>query len=354
MQIFYARFPFSAQLTCMANLIFRRGWYLPERVVTPLADYQRRREFLGRLGLGAAGLLATTLVGCGKVVEASAAGPGATNNSTPATAAGNATSARPSSFPAKRNPEFSPEVTLSKSDDVYTYNNFYEFSTTKNRVHKLVGKFTTDPWSLTVGGLCENPFSFDAAALNSLFPLEERVYRFRCVEAWAMTVPWTGFPLAKLIEKASPKTEAKFVKFTTAMRPDQMPGIGALSEYPWPYTEGLRLDEAMNPLTLVATGLYGEPLKKQNGAPVRIVVPWKYGYKSIKSIVKIEFVAQQPPTLWETLNPREYPFESNVDPGVPHPRWSQATERIIGGGGSVATLKYNGYGDYVAKLYANR
>ena len=148
-----------------------------------------------------------------------------------------------------------------------------------------------------------------------------------------------------------PKSAAKFVKFTTAMRPDQMPGITTLSEYPWPYTEGLRLDEAMNPLTLVATGLYGEPLKKQNGAPVRIVVPWKYGYKSIKSIVKFEFVAQQPATLWETLGPTEYPFESNVDPGVPHPRWSQATERVIGGGGSVTTVKYNGYGDFVAKLY---
>lgn len=166
-----------------------------------------------------------------------------------------------------------------------------------------------------------------------------------------MTVPWTGFPLAKLIDKAQPKSGARFVKFTTAMRPDQMPGILSLSDYPWPYTEGLRMDEARHPLTLLASGLYGEPLKKQNGAPLRIVVPWKYGYKSIKSVVKIEFVAKQPATLWETLSPTEYPFESNVDPGKPHPRWSQATERVLGSGASVRTLKYNGYADAVAKLY---
>ncbi len=320
----------------MANLILRPGWYLPERAVTPIGTYHRRREFLGRLGLGGAALVATALTGYGKETD-----PAKGLAPTPSTGR----------FAATRNPEFNPAASLSKPDEVYTYNNYYEFSTNKSRVHKLVDRFVIDPWTLTIGGLCENPFSLNAQELNGVFPLEERVYRFRCVEAWAMTVPWTGFPLAKLIEKAKPKPEAKFVKFTTAMQPDQMPGINALAEYPWPYTEGLRLDEAMNPLTLVATGLYGEPLRKQNGAPVRIVVPWKYGYKSIKSIVKLEFVARQPRTLWETLNPREYPFESNVDPGVPHPRWSQATERVLGNGNSVATVKYNGYGDYVAKLY---
>jgi sulfoxide reductase catalytic subunit YedY len=169
-----------------------------------------------------------------------------------------------------------------------------------------------------------------------------------------MVVPWTGFPLVDLIKKAEPRPEAKFLKFTTVSRPDQMPGMARLEDYPWPYTEGLRLDEAMNPLTLVATGLYGKPLPKQNGAPVRIVVPWKYGYKSIKSIVAIEFTATQPSTLWETLNPREYPFESNVDPMVPHPRWSQSSERVVDTGDHIPTLKYNGYAEQVASLYAKR
>ena len=166
-----------------------------------------------------------------------------------------------------------------------------------------------------------------------------------------MVVPWTGFPLAKLLAKVQPKSEAKFVKFTTAEKRDQMPGIARLREYPWPYTEGLRLDEAMHDLTLVTTGIYGKPLPKQMGAPFRLVVPWKYGYKSIKSVVKIELAATQPATLWETLSPEEYPFESNVDPRVPHPRWSQATERLVDTGDRVPTLPYNGYGEFVAKLY---
>jgi len=317
----------------MANLLLRPSWYLSESTITPYSEYQRRRDFIRRLGITGAGLVAATATGFGA--------------ETP-TAAG---VAKTTLYPAKRNAAYDPTLPLSKSDDVYTYNNYYEFSTTKNRVHKLVDKFTIDPWSLYVGGLCENELSLSAAELISMFPLEERVYRFRCVEAWSMTVPWTGFPLAKLLEKVKPKPEAKFVKFTTVMRPDQMPGIRILSEYPWPYTEGLRIEEARHPLTLVGTGLYGEPLKKQNGAPLRIVVPWKYGYKSIKSLVKIEFVAKQPATLWETLGPTEYPFESNVDPGKPHPRWSQATERVLGGGETVRTMKYNGYGDEVAKLY---
>lgn len=328
----------------MANLSLRPPWYLPDSAVTPLADYHARRDFLRRVGLGGAGLLAATLTSCGKEAIATPSQAG--------TGTGTGTgSAGAELYPAKRNPEFDPKLPLTKSDYVFTYNNYYEFSTTKNRVHQLVGKFTTDPWSIYVGGLCENELSLSAAELISMFPLEERVYRFRCVEAWSMVVPWTGFQLSKLIDKVKPKPEAKFVKFTTVNRPDQMPGINRLGEYPWPYTEGLRLDEARHPLTLIATGLYGEPMKKQNGAPLRIVVPWKYGYKSIKSLVKIEFVAQQPATLWETLNPVEYPFESNVDPGKPHPRWSQAMERVLGTGDTAPTVKYNGYGDLVGKLY---
>ena len=205
-----------------------------------------------------------------------------------------------------------------------------------------------------VGGLCEKPATFTMEEILRLAPLEERVYRFRCVEAWSMVVPWTGFPLAKLLEKVVPKAEARFVKFTTVLRPEEMPGIARLPNYPWPYTEGLRIDEAMHPLVLLATGLYGKPMPKQNGAPIRLVVPWKYGFKSIKSVVKIELVQEQPATLWESLSPQEYPFESNVDPKVSHPRWSQATERDLATGNRIPTLPYNGYGDEVAKLYARK
>ena len=312
----------------MFHVIRRPGWSLPDRRVTPFAVHARRREFLRQLGFAGAGLVSA--------LHALGAEP------TASTAAVS---------PAKRNPDFNPKLDLTPEKLVTTYNNFYEFSTTKDRVHRLVDKFRIDPWTLRIEGLCENPSTIDLRDLLQSFPSEERVYRFRCVEAWSMVVPWTGFPLAKLIEKAKPKPEARFVKFTTVMRPEEMPGMVRLSDYPWPYTEGLRMAEAMHPLVLVATGLYGKPMPKQNGAPVRIVVPWKYGYKSIKSIVRLEFVKDQPPTLWESLSATEYPFESNVDPGVPHPRWSQATERDLGTGDRIPTLKYNGYGDQVAKLY---
>ncbi len=310
----------------------RPAFSLPGRPITPPSVHAHRREFLRQLGFVGAGLLAHL---------GAAATPPA-----PATAAG------PALYPAKRNPEFNPTLTLTPETDATTYNNFYEFSTTKDRVHKLVDRFHTDPWTLWIGGLCEKPMTVDLRELLPQFPLEERVYRFRCVEAWSMVVPWTGFPLARLLEKVEPKSSARFVRFQTALRPDEMPGIARLPDYPWPYTEGLRIEEAMHPLVLVATGLYGKPLPKQDGAPIRIVVPWKYGYKSIKSIVKIELVKDQPSTLWESLAPNEYPFESNVNPAVPHPRWSQATERDLATGRRIPTLPYNGYADQVAKLYA--
>jgi sulfoxide reductase catalytic subunit YedY len=215
----------------------------------------------------------------------------------------------------------------------------------------FTGRFVTSPWQIEISGLVEKPMTLEMADLPKMFSLEERIYRLRCVEAWAMIVPWTGFPLSKLIERVSPRSEAKFVRFETFNKPEQCPGVQHVRDYPWPYFEGLRLDEAMNPLTMVVTGIYGKPLPKQHGAPVRMVVPWKYGYKSIKSIVKIEFVASQPTTFWEKLQPDEYPFESNVNPNVPHPRWSQATERMIDTGDRVRTQLYNGYGNYVAKLY---
>jgi len=315
----------------MSNVILRRRWSLPERDVTPESVYRNRREFLKAMGFAGAGLLAMTAS-----AGAAEAAPGG---------------AAPKGYPFARNSQFSPDWKLTGENYATTYNNFYEFTTSKTRVKDLVGRFVTEPWTVDIGGLVEKPLKLTVDEIVASMPMEERIYRFRCVEAWAMVVPWTGFPLSKLLEKVVPKAEAKFVKFTTFMRPEQAPGFRQLPGYPWPYTEGLRMDEAMNPLTLVTTGIYGKPLPKQNGAPIRMVVPWKYGYKSIKSIDKIELVDKQPATLWETLAPEEYPFESNVNPKVPHPRWSQATERMIDTGNRVNTQLYNGYGEFVAKLY---
>ncbi|HZV34776.1 MAG TPA: protein-methionine-sulfoxide reductase catalytic subunit MsrP [Verrucomicrobiae bacterium] len=327
----------------MANVILRPGWRLPERLVTPEPVFLNRRHFLRQMGFTGAGLLAAGLAGCSKTETQAAP---AESGKAPV-----ASTPKAKGFPAARNPQFNPTWPLTAEKIAGNYNNFYEFSTNKERVSKLVDKFVTTPWPIEIGGLAEKPMTVDAWDLADMFPFEERVYRFRCVEAWSMVVPWTGFQLSKLIEKVSPKSPAKFIKFTSFNRPDEAPGILRLADYPWPYTEGLRLDEAMNPLTMVVTGIYGKPLPKQHGAPVRIVVPWKYGYKSIKSVVKIEFVEKEPATLWDTLAPNEYPFESNVDPKVPHPRWSQAMERVIDTGDYVPTQQYNGYGKYVAKLY---
>jgi len=310
----------------MANVIIRPNWQLHEKEITPIKEYRNRRCFIKELGLGA-GLGGVSL---GHQLNAAAS---------------------PKLFPAKRNKKFNPRVVLTNKRWATGYNNFYEFSTNKEYVRFLVDKFITDPWQVDVVGLCEKPFKFDSREMMTKIGLEERVYRFRCVEAWSMIVPWTGYQLNKLLKMAGPKKEAKYVKFYTAMKPKEMPGFARLPQYPWPYTEGLRLDEAMNDLSFMATGIYGEPLPKQNGAPLRLVVPWKYGYKSIKSIVKIEFTAKRPSTLWNSLAPKEYPFESNVDPALPHPRWSQASERMIGPNPvRVKTIKYNGYAQ-VAGLY---
>jgi len=324
----------------MANLIIRPGWHLSDRLVTPEPVFLDRRHFLRQMGFATMGLLATPLAGCAKDEAPTSS---ATNNAAVFT---------PSrTYPAPRNPEFNPAWALSAERAAGQYNNFYEFTLSKD-VYRYVDKFVTAPWPIRIGGLVEKPVTIDALELVQRFGLEERVYRLRCVEAWAMIVPWTGFPLSKVIEMVAPKAEAKFIRFETFHRPEQAPGVARVPEYPWPYFEGLRLDEALNPLTLAATGIYGKPLPKQHGAPIRLVVPWKYGYKSIKSIVKIEFVAGQPKTFWETLQPKEYPFESNVDPGVSHPRWSQATERLIDTGDRVKTLPFNGYGKYVERLYS--
>ena len=235
-------------------------------------------------------------------------------------------------------------------EDITNYNNFYEFSTDKEAVNPLSQDFVTKPWTVEVQGLVNKPQKYGIDDLLKKFPQEERVYRLRCVEAWSMVIPWNGFPLASLLKEVEPTSDAKFVRFETVLRPEQMPGQTS-PFYPWPYQEGLRLDEAMNDLTILATGLYGQPMPNPDGAPIRLVVPWKYGFKSIKSIVKIELVAEQPTTLWSMVGPNEYGFYSNVNPNRPHPRWSQASERRIGELGRRETLMFNGYGDQVASLY---
>ena len=235
-------------------------------------------------------------------------------------------------------------------EEITNYNNYYEFSTNKEAVARLSEDFTTTPWTVEVGGLVNKPKTFGVEDLLSMFPQEERIYRLRCVEAWSMVIPWNGFPLASLLKMVEPTSDAKYVRFETVYRPEEMKGQGS-PFYPWPYQEGLRLDEAMNDLTLLATGIYGETILPQNGAPIRLVVPWKYGFKSIKSIVKIELVAEEPSTLWSNIASNEYGFYANVNPDVDHPRWSQASERRIGELNRRATLPFNGYGEQVAHLY---
>ncbi len=302
-----------------------RGWEIPEREATPEAVYFNRRQLLRAAGF----------IGIQACVGRAVGGRGP--------------------YPAKRNPEFTLDRPMTPEWAATSFNNFYEFHPTdKEAVKDRVGKFRTQPWTVEVTGLVNKPAKFDLEDLLRTMPLEERLYRFRCVEAWSMAVPWTGFPFAELIKRVEPKAEAKFVRLVTANRPREMPGMKMAPWYPWPYYEGLRMDEALNPLTLVATGLYGKPLPKQNGAPVRLVVPWKYGYKSIKSVVRIEFVAKQPRTFWNDVTPNEYGFYSNVNPAKPHPRWSQATEKLLPTMEPRPTLVYNGYEKWVAGMYTGK
>jgi sulfoxide reductase catalytic subunit YedY len=238
---------------------------------------------------------------------------------------------------------------LTPFEDITNYNNFYEFSTNKRSVAAAAKGFVTKPWTVVVDGLVSKPRSFDVEEFLR-FPLEERIYRLRCVEGWSMVIPWIGFPLSQLLKLVEPTSQANYVAFETLLDPKRMPNQST-SVLDWPYVEGLRLDEALHPLTILATGMYGETLPPQDGAPVRLVVPWKYGFKSIKSIVRISLVANQPPTTWSAYAPDEYGFYSNVNPNVSHPRWSQARERRIGEFGQRETLMFNGYADQVAQLY---
>ena len=239
---------------------------------------------------------------------------------------------------------------LTPYEAVTNYNNYYEFTTDKGRVAALASDFKTSPWDVEIGGLVNKPGKLAVEDIMSRFTQEERIYRLRCVEGWSMVIPWLGFRLADLLKEVEPQPAAKYVRFETLYDPEQMPGQKSRF-YTWPYAEGLRIDEAMHDLTILATGLYGKPLPAQNGSPLRLVVPWKYGFKSIKSIVKIELVEEQPATLWSSAAPNEYGFYSNVNPDVPHPRWSQASERRIGESGRRPTLMFNGYAEEVAHLY---
>lgn len=254
--------------------------------------------------------------------------------------------ARPSPLSTDQTPNTFEEIT--------NYNNFYEFGTGKEDPARNAGALTTDPWSVEVAGLVDRPGSYGVEDLAPENALEERIYRLRCVEAWSMVVPWIGVPLASVLAKVGVQPSAKFVEFETLVRPEEMIGQQR-AILDWPYREGLRLDEAMHPLTILATGLYDQPMPNQNGAPIRLVVPWKYGFKSIKSIVRINLLEQEPVNTWKQLQASEYGFYANVNPQVDHPRWSQATERVIGAGlfgGRKETLMFNGYGDQVASLYA--
>src|SRR5688572_30988494 len=235
-------------------------------------------------------------------------------------------------------------------EEITNFNNYYEFSLNKEAVAPLSENFNPSPWTVEVYGLVKKPATFGIEDLLKLFPQEERIYRLRCVEAWSMVIPWQGFPLAGLLDLVEPSSAAQYLRFETVYRPEEMKGQGS-AFYPWPYNEGLRIDEAMNDLAILATGLYGESLPNQNGAPIRLVVPWKYGFKSIKSIVKIELTNERPNTLWITVAPNEYGFYANVNPEVDHPRWSQASERRIGELSRRETLMFNGYGEQVADLY---
>ena len=335
----------------MANIHLPPDWRIPERAATPESVYLRRREFVKRLGAGAMlAAAAPATLACQTEGSPRAQERGPLDNIPETPTAG--------LYPeAPRDDRFAPgerHGRVTEERVTATYNNFYEFGTDKDGVWRQVEPFEARPWELEITGLVENPGRFDLVELERGFPLEERIYRLRCVEAWSIAVPWIGFPLRSLLERAGPRNDAAFVRFVSFLDPEQAVGQKRQTWYEWPYYEGLRMDEAMNELAFVVTGMYGHPLQKQNGAPVRIHVPWKYGYKSPKSIVRIEVVAERPPTFWNDLQPAEYGFFSNVDPNVPHPRWSQASEEIVGRGERVPTLEFNGYGEWVADLYGGR
>lgn len=304
------------------------GWELRESEATSESHFHSRRSIVRAMGFAGAGSLLPSALSAATEGEAL--------------------------YPAKRNSKYTLDRPLTAELVATSYNNFYEFTLDKMRVRLEVDRFKIDPWKVTVKGLVNNPKTYDFDDLVRRFPLEERLYRFRCVEAWSMAVPWTGFPMSALIKEVDPKPQAKYMRMVTAFRPKEMPGIVSQPHYDWPYQEAMTIDEAMNELALFGTGLYGKPLPKQNGAPIRAIIPWKYGLKNIKSIVEIEFTKKRPPTLWNKAAPTEYGWYSNVNPTKPHPRWSQAQERIVPTGERRPTLMYNGYESFVAGLYTGK
>jgi len=311
----------------------KRPWELPYSDVTPEAAYRTRREFIKVAAAGTVGVLATSALGR----SASAQTP---------QGLADLPNVKKSSYVVDENVD-----KINSYDQITNYNNYYEFGTAKTDPARYAGRLTTRPWTVKIDGMVAKPGDYQIDDLIKTNQLEERIYRHRCVEAWSYVVPWAGFPLKTLIDKVQPTSQAKYVEFTTLMRGSEMPGLQTAG-IPFPYIEGLRMDEAMNALTLVVVGLYGKMLPNQNGAPIRIHVPWKYGFKSGKSIVHIKFTDQQPHNTWAVQTPNEYGFYANVNPTVDHPRWSQATERRIGELTRRKTLMFNGYGDQVASLYA--
>lgn len=305
----------------------RQGWEIPESRVTPEAVFLNRRHFMG----AAAGVLALGIAGKARAAEDPSA----------------------ALYPAAPNPAYKDaQRPVTAAEYTTTFNNYYEFGSSK-RIAEAAEKLPVRPWEVVFDGEVEKPFTLGIDDLLKQVTLEERIYRHRCVEAWAMVVPWTGFPLKRLVELAKPTSAAKFVRFETFNKPDVAPGQkdGLFTSYPWPYVEGVTLAEATNELPLMVTGAYGKPLPNGMGAPLRLHLPWKYGFKSIKGIVRVSFTKERPVSFWETLGPEEYGFWANVNPHVAHPRWSQATEQVLGTDERVPTLLYNGYGEQVAALY---
>lgn len=325
----------------------RTGIEVPSSEITPKSVYLSRRQFMRGAALSTAAVAAGGLLAACGASDADFAEGGSTNIATGSSAEESfVQEAMPG--PVSRHTDELGDP-LNSFEEITNYNNYYEFTTDKERVATLAKDFPTAPWQVEVGGLVNKPKTFGLEDLLA-FEQEERIYRLRCVEAWSMVIPWVGFPLAKLLNEVEPASAAKYVRFETIEDRINMPGLGHLL-FAWPYVEGLRLDEAMNDLTILSTGLYGEPLLPQNGAPIRLVVPWKYGFKSIKSIVKIDLVDTMPQSLWMKAAPNEYGFFATVNPNVDHPRWSQATERRIGEFGRRETLMFNGYAEQVAHLY---
>jgi sulfoxide reductase catalytic subunit YedY len=308
------------------GLISRREWDLPESAATAESVYLSRRALLKAAGVGAAAYGASRLIGC-------------------------AHAALPPGVATTVNPTYVPGRAITNEKDATTYNNYYEVDTDKD-IWQAAQKIPQRPWTLQIDGLCANKKTYAIDDLLKQMPLEQRIYRHRCVEAWAMTVPWSGFALSKLIDAAQPTSAAKYLVFTSLADDKSMPGLSDPG-FPWPYTEGLTLAEARNDLAFIGTGMYGKPMPPQDGGPIRLVVPWKYGFKSAKALVRITFTDTRPATFWEAIQSSEYGFWANVNPAVPHPRWSQATERLLGSDAMVPTQIYNGYGAFVAGLYAN-